>query len=534
MTFRQRFSLAMFLCAFGIIPSVYPGTAPSSSSYDLVVYGATAAGAMTALAAAREGLHVVLLEPGNHVGGMLTGGLSATDVGNRKVIGGYPLEFFQRVGRYYDMQQFDQTVAWRFEPHVGEEILRAMLKESGVDLRFHERLREKNGVAKAGNHLVNLTTEDGAIWRGRVFADATYEGDLMAAAGVSSAWGRESIAQYGESLAGVRAETPGHQFEFKLSAYRPDGKLFPEINTRPLAPAGSADREVQSYNFRLILTKDPHNRVAYPKPPNYDPREYQLLANYIHGFMQHSGRIPRFNELTIQVGIPNHKADFNNNGPFSTDYIGKNWAFPTASYAERKTIWQDHVDYTKGFFYFLAHDPQVPAQLRKEVNAWGLAEDEFTDSGHWPSQLYIRESRRMVGEYIMTQKDLQIERTKPDAIGMGSYTIDSHNFERVAMPDGSVRNEGNTEVPIQPYQIPYRILLPRREQAGNLLVPVCVSASHIGYSSLRMEPQYMILGQAAGVAASIAVREKVAVQSVDIKALQDKLRKGGATLRSPE
>ena len=523
----------MFLCVFGLVPCLYPATAPSASSFDLVVYGATASGAMTALAAAREGLHVVLLEPGNHVGGMLTGGLSATDVGNRNVIGGYPLEFFQRVGRYYNVQQFDQTVSWRFEPHIGEEILRSMLKESGVDIRFHEQLRENNGVAKIGNRLVSITTEDGVIWRGKVFADATYEGDLMAAAGVSYTWGREGVSQYGESLAGVRAETPGHQFEFKLSAYGPDGKLLPEISAHPSASAGSADREVQSYNFRLVLTRDEHNRVPYPKPPNYDPHKYQLLANYIHGFTQHYGRVPRFNELTIQVGIPNGKADFNNNGPFSTDYIGKDWTFPTASYAERKVIWQDHVNYTKGLFYFLAHDPEVPTQLRQEVNEWGLAKDEFTDTDHWPSQLYIRESRRMIGEYIMTQKDLQTERTKSDAIGMGSYTIDSHNFERVAMPEGNVQNEGNTEIPIQPYQIPYRILLPKREQAINLFVPVCLSASHIGYSSLRMEPQYMILGQAAGVAASIAVRKNVAVQNVDIKALQDELRKGGAILSYP-
>ncbi len=488
---------------------------------------------MTALAAAREGLHVVLLEPGNHIGGMLTGGLSATDVGNRNVIGGYPLEFFERVGQYYDVKQFDQTVSWRFEPHVGEEILRSMLKQSGVDIRFHERLREKDGVIKTGKRVVSITTEDGTKWNGKVFADASYEGDLMAAAGVSSTWGRESIAQYGESLAGVRGETPGHQFKFKLSAYDAEGKILPEISAGPLAPAGSADRQVQSYNFRLILTKDLHNQVPYPKPPDYDPHRYQLLVNYIVGFQKQYGRIPRFNELTIQVGIPNHKADFNNNGPFSTDYIGKDWAFPTGTYAERRTIWQDHINYTKGLFYFLAHDPQVPMQLRKEVNEWGLAKDEFTDTDHWPPQLYIRESRRMVGEYIMTQKDLQAERTKSDSIGMGSYTIDSHNFERVAMPDGTVQNEGNTEVPIQPYQIPYRILLPKREQASNLLVPVCVSASHVGYSSLRMEPQYMILGQAAGVAASLAVKNNIAVQDIDIKALQGRLIRGGAILSFP-
>ena len=335
MNFLRRFWLSAFLCAAIVFVPQLHAAAPASSSYDLVVYGATAGGAMTALTAARNGLHVVLLEPGNHVGGMVTGGLSATDVGNRNVIGGYPLEFFERLGRYYDMAQFDQTVAWRFEPHVGEEIFRTMLQQAGVELRFHERLREKNGVVKAGNRIVSITTEDGTVWKGKVFADASYEGDLMADSGVSFAWGRESTAEYGESLAGVRAETPGHQFTFKLSAYGPDGKLLPEISAKPLAPAGSADHEVQSYNFRLILTQDPHNQVPFPKPPNYDPHRYQLLANYLRGFQLHYGRVPRLNELTIPIGIPNHKADFNNNGPFSTDYIGKDWTFPNASYAER-------------------------------------------------------------------------------------------------------------------------------------------------------------------------------------------------------
>jgi hypothetical protein len=526
-------SLAL-LCVFAFAPRIFFAATPASSpSYDFVVYGATAGGAMAALAAAREGLHVVLLEPGNHVGGMVTGGLSATDVGNRNVIGGYPLEFFERVGQYYDMRQFDQTVSWRFEPHVGEEILRSMLKEAGVDVRLHERLREQHGVTKVGNRLVGIITEDGAVWKGKVFADATYEGDLMVAAGISNAWGRESGTQYGESLAGVQPTIGGHKFNFKVSAYGPEGKLLPQISAQPLAAAGSGDREVQSYNFRLILTRDPKNRVPYPKPAEYDPHKYQLLANTIHGFEQHFGRAPRFNELTIQIGIPNGKADFNNKGPFSTDDIGEDWGFPTASYAKRKIIWQERVDYTKGFFYFLAHDSQVPAGLRKEVNEWGLAKDEFTDTDHWPPQLYIRESRRMIGEYVLTQKDLQTERTKSDSVGMGSYNIDSHNFERVALKDGSVQNEGDIEVQVQAYQIPYRILLPKREEASNLLVSVCASASHVGYSSLRMEPQYMILGQAAGVAASIAVRENSAVQDINVRTLQKDLIRGGAILSYP-
>jgi len=529
----RRVLVCLFLCSALISVQQSQAASHHESSYDVVVYGATASGAMAAIAAAREGMRVVLLEPGNHVGGMLTGGLSATDVGNPNVIGGDALEFFERVGQYYDMKQYGQKVSWRFEPHVGEAILQSMLKDAKVDVRFHERMREKDGVRKSDGRIITLTTEDGDIWKGKVFIDATYEGDLMAAAGVSFAWGREGIAQYGESLAGVRAETPGHQFKFKLSAYGADGKLLPEISPVPMAPPGSGDHEVQAYNFRLILTQDPANLVPFPKPENYDPHEYQLLANYIRGFQQQYGRAPRLNELTNPVGISNHKADFNNNGPFSTDYIGKDWTFPNASYAQRQAIWQDHIDYTKGFFYFLAHDPQVPQQLRNEVNTWGLAKDEFTDTDHWPFQLYIRESRRMIGEYVMTQKDVQTARSKLDAIGMGSYNIDSHNFERVVMPDGSVQNEGNTEVPVQPYQIPYGILVPRAKQVSNLLVPVCVSASHVAYSSLRLEPQYMIMGQAAGVAASMAARTDTPVQDVDIQTLQEKLLHGGTILELP-
>jgi FAD dependent oxidoreductase len=533
LNYLRRLFISGFLCLLVISAPQLRAASHPESSYDVVVYGATASGAMAALAAAREGMHVVLLEPGNHVGGMLTGGLSATDVGNPDVIGGDALEFFERIGQYYDMQQYDQKVSWRFEPHVGEAILRSMLTDAKVDVRFHERMREKDGVRKTEGRITSLTTEDGDVWKGKVFIDATYEGDLMAAAGVSFAWGREGIAQYGESLAGVRAETPGHQFKFKVSAFGADGKLLPEISSGPMGPPGSGDHEVQAYNFRLILTQNPANLVPFPKPEHYDPHKYQLLANYLRGFQQQYGRPPRLNELTIPIGIPNHKVDFNNNGPFSTDYIGKDWTFPNASYAEREAIWQDHINYTQGFFYFLAHDPQVPQLLRNEVNTWGLAKDEFTDTDRWPFQLYIRESRRMIGEYVMTQKDVQSERTKADAIGMGSYNIDSHNFERVAMPDGSVQNEGDTEVPVKPYQIPYSILVPKQNQVSNLLVPVCVSASHVAYSSLRLEPQYMIMGQAAGVAASMAARTDTAVQNVDIKTLQEKLLHGGAILELP-
>jgi hypothetical protein len=485
---------------------------------------------MTAYAAAKEGLHVILLEPRNHVGGMVTGGLSATDLGQFKVIGGYARDFYMQAAAHYGVTNLDQPANWRSEPHVDEAIFRKMLAASGVDLRFHERLKEHSGVHLKDQHIDSISTLDGKQWTAKIFADCSYEGDLMAEAGVKYTYGRESRDQYGESLAGVRDHTPGHQFGWPLSAYDDRHRLLPEINPGPLAPAGSGDKLVQAYNFRLILTNDPTNRLPFTRPKGYDPARFALLRRYLSEFEKNRGRAPNFHDVTNPVPIPNHKADFNNNGPVSTDYIGHSWAFPEASYAEKQAIWDDHMLYTQSFFYFLATDPSVPASLQQEVHQWGLSKDEFADTAHWPNQLYIREGRRMIGVYVMRQSDLQTERTKPDSIGMGSYNSDSHNIQRVVTPDGYVANEGDVEVPVQPYEIPYRILLPSEPALENLLVPVCLSATHVAYSSLRMEPQYMIMGQAAGVAASLAIRKGVPVESVPIDALQANLHAHHARL----
>ncbi|HEX4229639.1 MAG TPA: FAD-dependent oxidoreductase [Bryobacteraceae bacterium] len=497
---------------------------------DLIVYGGTAGGVITAVSAAREGLSVTLLEPGSHLGGMATGGLSRTDFGKKNVIGGYPLEFYWRVGEKYDMARFGQGVAWYYEPHVGEQVFSEMLREAKVQVLLHKRLREKDGVLKEGARVISVAMEDGSIFRGKVFADCSYEGDLMAEAGVSYTWGRESTSKYGESLAGVREHTPFHQFLVPVNGYDNEHHLLPEISTEPKGETGSADKKVQAYNFRMILTDSPANRLPFPKPPGYDPHQYELLARLIAAKMEKSGKIPDLREFVLIARIPNGKADFNNNGPFSTDYIGKSWDYPNASYARRKQIWDDHLKYTEGFFNFLGHDPRVPKQLRDDLNNWGLPKDEFQDTNHFPHQLYIREARRMVGDFVMTQKDLQTDLTKPDAIGMGSYNSDSHNVQRVVKADGDVENEGDMQVPVKPYQIPYRVMLPKRTEATNLLVPVCFSASHVAYSSLRMEPQYMILGQAAGVAAAMSVRQQQAVQDVDTKQLSQTLIKQGVVL----
>lgn len=503
---------------------------PQPPVFDLAVYGATASGAITAIAAAREGLKVVLLEPGHHVGGMATGGLSATDFGKKQVIGGDALDFYRRVGRKYEVSRYAQDAAWYYEPHIGEQVFREWLAAAGIEVLFGKRLRENGGVSKDGRRLVSIVMEDGSVYRARIFADCTYEGDLMAQAGVSYTWGREGRSEYGESLAGVLEKTPKHQFLLPVRAADGQGKLLPEVEQAPLAATGSADRKVESYNFRLILTDDPTNQVAFPKPPGYDAHRYELLARLLAAMAANPDRPPAFRDFTNMVPIPNRKADCNNNGPFSTDYLGASWKYPAASYRERAAIQQAHVDYTQGFFWFLAHDPRVPPQLQAEANRWGLAKDEFIDTGNWPGQLYVREARRMVGDFVMTQADMQTALHKPDPIGMGSYNIDSHNVQRVATADGLAQNEGDVQVGVEPYQIPYRVLLPKRQEAVNLLVPVCMSASHVAYSSLRMEPQYMILGQAAGVAAAMALKQQVAVQDVDAAALSEKLKKQGAVM----
>ncbi|MGE5568597.1 MAG: FAD-dependent oxidoreductase [Rhodospirillales bacterium] len=497
-------------------------------AFDLVVYGGTAGGVMTAVAGARGGLSTVLLEPRRNLGGMATGGLSRTDVGKREVIGGLALEFYYRVGLRYQMFRHLNPVSWFYEPHVGESVMKEMLNEAGVKVLYHRRLREKDGVLKQGTRVTEIVMENGEVYAGKIFADCSYEGDLMAQAKVSYTWGRESMAQYGESLAGVRERTPYHQFQVDIPARGEDGRLLPEISAEPRGEPGSADKRVQAYNFRIIATNNPVNRIPWPKPRNYDPRRYELLARLLAAMEKKLGRPQVFNELTLIANIPNQKADFNNQGAFSTDYIGKNYDYPDGNYRRREEIWQDHIDYVQGFYYFLANDPRVPRSLQMEVREWGLCKDEFEDTGHWPHQLYIREARRMVGEYVVVQKDLQTDRTKPDVIGMGSYNSDSHNVQRFVNAAGYVENEGDMQVPVQPYQIPYRVMLPKRSEATNLLVPVCFSASHVAYSSLRMEPQYMIIGHAAGVAAGLAIRSGKPVQEIDVPELQKILKSQAA------
>ena len=509
--------------------------------YDIVVYGDTAAAVSAAVSASRMGMDAALVAPGTHLGGMLSGGLSRTDLGDSSVIGGMAKEFYKR--NAVKKGKAEGTVDWYAEPHTAEIILREMVEETrdgdhGIDLFENERLKEEGGVKKSGATVTQIICESDRVFEARQFIDATYEGDLMAQAGVSYTVGRESKDTYKESLAGVvspgTAGANNHNFTIAVSPYDDDGELYPEISDEPIAEAGSGDEKVQAYNFRLCVTKNKDNQVPFPKPDNYDPARFGLLAAYVNAWTENKGKAPTADDLFLIRAIEGtDKYDMNNKGAFSTDYIGGSYDYPDGSYAEREKIWQEHYDYTAGLLYFLTHDESIPEATRSSVGEWGLCKDEFTDTDNWPFQLYVREGRRMIGEYVMTQKDIAKNsgnRTKTDSIGMGSYNSDSHNVQRYINADGNVKNEGNMEVPVAAYEIPYRMILPKEAEADNLLVACTFSASHVAYSSIRMEPQYMMIGQAAGIAAALAVRDDTGPHGIDVKELQSVLVENGGIL----
>jgi hypothetical protein len=532
----RRAFLLLCVVASALWPALTSsGRQPVFRSYDVAVYGATPAGIVAAVTAARAGKSVVLIEPGKHVGGMISGGLCATDTGNRATIGGTSREFFNRVHAYYQnkygvksAQVRDCSDGFRPEPHVAELVFLEMLREARVTvLRGTWLLPKVAYLAVNERDLAALTTNTAINYRGRVFIDASYEGDVMAKVAKYSL-GREARAKYDESLAGVQAHSKYHQWPVPISPFEDQRKRLPFVQPGPAGEAGVGDKKVQAYNFRLCLTQNP-DRLPFPKPANYDANTYELLARYLEKRPQ-----TRVGELMHPVKLPNGKTDTNNNGPFSTDHIGASWDYPEGDAKTRKRIWQDHIDYTKGFLFFLANDPKVPKKLHDEMSTWGLARGEYEDNDHWPYQLYIREARRLIGDYVMTQHDLMENRNKPDSVGLGSYNADSHHVQRVPTKAGAVINEGDFQVPVKPYAIPYRCLVPKRGECGNLLVPVCVSSSHVAYGTIRMEPVFMILGQASGLAAVLAIEGKCAVQDVPVEKLQARLRAQGAILTPDE
>ncbi|CAN5434796.1 FAD-dependent oxidoreductase [soil metagenome] len=506
-----------------------------AAEHDIVIYGGTASGVATAIQATRMGKTAIIIEPGNHIGGLTSGGLGWTDSGNKAVIGGIAREFYQRLHKHYeadntwtfgkreDYKPFrkDEDALWAFEPKVAEAMLRTMLKEAKVEVVFNERLERKNGVTSLNGRITSIAMESGKAFAGKMFVDASYEGDLMAAAKVTFTVGREANSQYGETLNGiaVKWQTHAHRFTHKVSPYvkagDPTSGLLPCVLPK-LEADGTADNRVQAYCYRMCMSLDPANRVPFAKPEGYDEQQYELL---LRNFEAGDLRFPMKPDM-----MPNGKTDTNNNHAVSTDYIGMNYDYPNASYAEREAILKKHEVYQKGFMWTLQSHPRTPEKIRKEMAKWGLPKDEFTDNGGWPHQIYVREARRMVGEYVHSELDCRKKKETPVSVGMGSYNMDSHNVTRYVTAEGFVQNEGDVqESPGGPYRISYFSLVPKRNECGNLLVPVCMSSTHAAYGSIRMEPVFMILGQSAATAAVIAIDDGKAVQDIDIKKLQDRL-----------
>lgn len=530
-----------------VSPSVF------AAEYDVVVYGGTSAGVTSAVQAHRMGKSVVVVCPDRHLGGLSSSGLGYTDTGNKAVIGGLAREFYHRIWLHYDKPEAwnwqkkseyggkgqgtpaidgAQRTMWIFEPHVAEQAFEDLIRDHQIEVHRNEWLDREAGVKKSGDRIVSITTLSGKIYRGKMFIDATYEGDLMAAAGVDYHVGREAQSVYDEKWNGVQIGVLHHSHHFghlktKISPYvipgNPQSGILPGISDQPPGEYGAGDKKVQAYCYRMCLTNHEPNRVPFPQPEGYDPRRYEILLRVLEAGLRET-----FNKFDP---IPNFKTDTNNHGPVSTDNIGMNYDYPDATYERRQEILREHVQYQQGWCYFLANDPRVPKDVQEPFLKWGLARDEFKDNGNWPHQIYVREARRMIGSYVMTENELLKRRPTPESIGMGSYTIDSHNVQRYITPEGYVQNEGDIGVPtLGPYEIAYGSLIPKKGQCGNLLVPVCVSSSHIAFGSIRMEPVFMILGQSAATAASLAIDANQSVQDIPYAKLREQLLKDGQIL----
>ncbi len=491
---------------------------------DIVVYGGSAGGVAAACTAAKAGKTAVVAEFGKHIGGLTSGGLGYTDIGNKAAIGGFSHEFYKRLGKHYGKAE-----AWTFEPSVAEKELRALLDENKVPVKFAQRLAS---VKKSGASITEITMEDGTVYHGKMFIDATYEGDLMAKAGVKYMVGREANERFTETLNGVRGTTPSHQFGVDVDPYvkpgDPASGLLPFIQAEPLGTPGAGDPCVQAYNFRLCFTKKAENKITIEPPAGYDPKQFELLGRYCEALTAGNKKPTLKTFLKIDM-VTADKTDINNNGAFSTDYIGKNYSYPDASYAEREKLWAEHLRYINGLITFLKTDPRVPENVRAEMAEWGLCKDEFADTAGWPNQMYVREARRMMSDYIMTEKVCRQVERPDDSVGLGAYNMDSHNCRRIVV-NGKVRNEGDVQVGVRPYPISYRSIIPRGEECDNLFVPICLSATHIAYGSIRMEPVFMILGESSALAAVIALDDKVPVQKVVYAKLHEALTKAGQVL----
>ncbi|TYR35419.1 FAD-dependent oxidoreductase [Sphingobacterium phlebotomi] len=495
------------------VPLFVFGEARDKIEVDLCIYGGSSAGVMAAYTAIKAGKTAVIIEPGGRVGGLSSGGLGMTDIGNKYVVTGLALDFYRKLGVYYGNLE-----NWTFEPKVALSVFEQYMKDANIDVVYNKQLLD---VKKAGRHIQeiivsNLDEQNSPklTVKAKMFMDCTYEGDLLAMAGVSYHVGREDNSVYNETLNGVQL-MKGHQFPDGVDPYKVKGDaasgLLWGIHDEVLKSNGTGDKKVQAYNYRIALTNAPDNRIPITKPDNYDPKRYELLVR-----QKEIQPWKDLRDVFIWSLMPNNKTDINNRNGMSTDMIGANWDYPEADYHTRKKIIKQHEDYTKGLLYFVGNDPVVPEFIRKEMQEWGYPKDEYTENNHWSPQLYIREARRMVSDVVMTQHHCQGREVVTDDIGYAAYTMDSHNCDRLVV-NGMVKNEGNVEVGgFPPFAISYQSIVPKKTEVNNLLVPVCLSASHIAFGSIRMEPVFMVLAQSAAVAAGLAIDKGIAIQDVDV------------------
>ncbi|MEW6302382.1 MAG: FAD-dependent oxidoreductase [Verrucomicrobiota bacterium] len=542
------FRLTSILTALACLLSPTQSQAAEVIEADICVFGGTSAGIVAAIQAHRMGKTAVIVNPTKYLGGLTTGGLGATDIGNKAAVGGISREFYHRIAQhyakpsswvsetaqeYFSKRRGGQSAAssldgpeatmWTFEPRVAEKIYFDMLREAKVPVYLEQRLA---AVKKDGLRITEITMENGKVFRAKMFIDGTYEGDLLAKAGCSYHVGREANATYGETLNGIRAETPKHQFTVPVDPYMrpgdPSSGLLPFIQPGDGGKPGDGDKRVQAYNYRLCYTTNAANRLPLAPPPAYDAKKYELLGRYLEALVA-AGRKPVLGQFWNPIWMPNHKTDINNNGGFSTDFISMNWDYPEADYAKREQIAKEHENYIRGFMWFLATSPRVPENMREEMKRWGPCKDEFQDTLGWSREMYVREARRLVSDYVMTEKHCRYVEVAQDSVGLAAYNMDSHNCNRI-VKNGRAENEGDVQVPpMKPYPISYRSIIPKTSECNNLFVPVCLSSSHIAYGSIRMEPVFMILGQSAATAAVYAIDDKVPVAKVNYDKLRARL-----------
>ena len=565
MTSKNSVSIIVLIALFFSI--IFEKEAKSQNEYDIVIYGGTSAGIVADIQSSRMGKSVLLIEPSQRIGGMTTGGLGATDIGNKKAIGGISREFYQNIRKYYDdpnnwrwqkredykrnRTNRNEDAMWTFEPSAALEVFKKMMEPENINLVYGERLNRQDGVKKNGAKILEIEMENGTSYIGKMFIDATYEGDLMAVAGVSYTVGRESSKKYGETLNGVQANIISltlrgtisrnalhHNFIDGVDPYivkgDPSSGLLPFIIEGGPGINGRGDKGIQAYCFRMTLTDHPENRIPFTKPEKYNELDYELLFRNYEAAEGPLEKMYHYGDPLvpwINTPMPNRKTDINNQKGFSTDFIGQNFDYPEATYEERERIVERHRSYQQGLMWTLAYHPRIPKKVRDVVSKWGTPKDEYDREDGWSNQLYIREARRMISDYVMTQKHCEGIEVVKDPVGLGAYGMDSHHVQRYVDANGFIQNEGNVEASVPgPYPISYRSITPKIDECNNLLVPVCVCATHIAFGSIRMEPVFMVLGQSAATAAALAMDKGVELQNINYQELKSLLLKDNQIL----